>query len=141
MKVWQWLGYLGLAPFVFCLFLPKLTSDFLGVAADKAFIYYSVVILSFLSGTLWKVPSKVITNKPYLASNLLCLFAYACLFLPIKLSLILLPVGYMGLLVTDYFEYEQKSKYPLTYYNLRVFLTIFVVILHVMMLNFSGEIK
>jgi uncharacterized BrkB/YihY/UPF0761 family membrane protein len=94
-----------------------------------------------LSGTLWKVPSKVITNKLYLASNLLCLFAYVCLFLPIKLSLILLPVGYIGLLVTDYFEYERSSKYPLAYYNLRVFLTIFVVILHVMMLNFSGEIK
>ncbi|MGB0937830.1 MAG: DUF3429 domain-containing protein [Colwellia sp.] len=136
MKIWQWLGYLGLIPFIVCIFLPELISETLGVTAKKAFIYYSVIILSFLSGTLWKVPSGAITNRPYLASNFICLFAYLCLFLSIKLSLILLPLGYMVLLIAEYYAYKQSFKYPLIYYNFRVFLTIFVVILHAIMLIF-----
>ena len=54
MKTWQWLGYLGLIPFLVCLWLFETDSTSLATNLSfnpqQGFVYYSAIILSFLSG-------------------------------------------------------------------------------------------
>ncbi|MGJ8681681.1 DUF3429 domain-containing protein [Paraglaciecola sp.] len=135
MKTWQWLGYLGLIPFTVCVFFPTLITDRWGTSTENAFIFYSAIIFSFLSGTLWQ--TKSVSNNAWvqLASNVFCLLAYLCLFLPIKLSLIFLSFGYSGLLLTEYVLNKRKIKEVSNqYFSMRLTLTLIVVALHATLL-------
>lgn len=131
MKIWQWLGYLGLAPFVIWLFFPWLITNRWNISPEQGFIFYSVIILSFLSGTLWKKDTLAPNTRSQLASNAFCLFAYLCLFIPFNFSIILLPFGYLGLLITEYSLCHNKEQaFSSQYFKMRIFLTLFISLLH-----------
>lgn len=130
--VWRGLGYLGLLPFIGCLwlfeYLPQLADvnflqpylNTLAVNPQQAFIFYSAIILSFMAGSLWKKDtynantheSKINSSSSNKAlsviSNLICLFAFTCLFLSIFYSLILLPLSYLCVLFIEYFFVIKK---------------------------------
>jgi len=138
MKTWQWLGYLGLTPFIICLLFPTLIISDWVISTDEAFTFYSAIILSFLSGTLWRTKSasntRTSTVYPQLMSNIFCLLAYLCLFLPFKLSIPLLSFGYLGLLITEYALSKSKINVLSPHYlTMRFALTFIVIGLHVIL--------
>ena len=131
MKTWQWLGYLGLIPFFICLWLSASSSNKLSVNPEQAFIFYSAIILSFLSGVLWRKDTLAQNSKSQILSNILCLYAYLCLLLPIYYALVFLPFGYVGLLFTEYLLCNNKEyAYTKPYFTMRLILTLLVIILH-----------
>ena len=131
MKIWQWLGYLGLAPFVICLFFPWLMTSRWDISPEQGFIFYSVIILSFLSGTLWRKDTLAANARSQFASIIFCLFAYLCLFIPFNFSLIILPLGYGSLLITEYLLCNNKEyAFSRQYLTMRFLLTLFISLLH-----------
>jgi hypothetical protein len=131
MKIWQLLGYLGLTPFIICLFFPQLITSLWGISPEQGFIFYSVIILSFLSGTLWKKDTLAPNARSQISSNAFCLFAYLCLFYPLSFSLIVLPFGYLGLLITEYLLCHNKEHaFSYQYLTMRILLTLFICLLH-----------
>ena len=132
MKTWQWLGYLGLLPFVICLWLFEQEQAILAIEPQTAFVFYSAIILSFLAGSLWHKDATNTQSKTQIISNLFCLYAFACLFFPLYFSLFLLPAGYLGLLVFEYCCCHQKDKsYSKAYFIMRLILTSLVCLLHI----------
>ena len=69
MKTWQTLGYLGLLPFFICLMVGVVIKGFES-EAQKIFIFYSAIILSFISGSLWTVMDKSAKAKQQIISNI-----------------------------------------------------------------------
>ena len=151
--IWRGLGYLGLLPFIGCLwlfeYLPQLADvSFLqpylnafAVNPQQTFILYSAIILSFMAGSLWKKDtynantheSKINSSSKALAviSNLICLFAFTCLFLSIFYSLILLPLGYLcALFIEYYFCNKKEPSFTPQYIKMRIILTAIVISLH-----------
>jgi hypothetical protein len=135
MKTWQWLGYLGLLPFVFCLLLFSMPIE--GMTGNlpfdpkKTFIFYSAIILSFIAGTLWKKDRVEGILSGQILSNLFCLYAFLCLLIPLFYALILLPFGYFSLFLTEYILCNNKGNgYTKPYFTMRLLLTICVSLLH-----------
>jgi hypothetical protein len=135
MKVWQWLGYLGLLPFVVCLWLFNTPIE--GVRGSllfdpkQTFIFYSVIILSFIAGTLWRKDNIKGESGPQIFSNLFCLYAFSCLFFPLFFALIFLPLGYFSLFLTEYILFNNKGNgYTKPYFTMRLRLTTLVILLH-----------
>lgn len=135
MKTWQWLGYLGIIPFVACLWLFEIYTD--GAAHNlpfnpqQAFIFYSVIILSFLAGTLWRKDTLTPHIATQIISNFLCLYAFFCLFIPIFYASIFLPIGYFSLFFVEYFLCNnQEDAYTTSYYSMRLRLTVLVIFFH-----------
>jgi chromate transport protein ChrA len=131
MKTWQSLGYLGLVPFVICIiFFESYPHHFL-FNSQQIFHFYSVIILCFLAGTLWKKDSKKLQSNVQIVSNVLCIYAFICLFLPVYYALIFLPLGYLALLIAEYlFCDKEQMSYTQPYFNMRLILTLFVCALH-----------
>ncbi|WP_193755536.1 DUF3429 domain-containing protein [Psychromonas sp. psych-6C06] len=134
-KSWQWLGYLGLLPFVGCLWLFKLfeqnTISNMLFNPQQAFQFYSVIILTFLAGTLWRKDPNTTYSATQITSNLFCLYAYIWLFMPLYYSLIFLPVGYLSLLIAEYMLNKNREMLWFTpYFTMRLTLTFVVLILH-----------
>jgi hypothetical protein len=129
MKAWKILGYLGLLPFIISLYLSA-EMIFLGISTKQIFIAYSAVILSFIAGTLWRRDSQIYLDKQNIISNLFSLLAFASLLLDHKIALIILAVTFMLL-----FFYEKslgkKNKLLSDYMNMRFWLTLIVVLLHI----------
>lgn len=137
LKTWEWLGYLGLIPFVTCLWIFKLKSNdeinHLFFNPQQAFQFYSVIILTFLAGALWKQGNSHRYSTRHIISNLLCLYAYLWLFMPLLYALIFLPLGYVAMLVSEYFLVEKgktTNKRFSDYYTMRLTLTFSVITLH-----------
>lgn len=136
MKIWQSLGYIGLSPFLICLWLSTSTSSTLLVNPKQAFILYSGVILSFLSGTLWRKDTLVPHTEAQFFSNILCLYAYFCLLLPMQTALYMLPIGYICLLLIEYFFCNKKEyAFSRSYLTMRIILTVVVSTLHAIALT------
>ncbi len=132
MKTSQWLGYLGLWPFILLVFYPGLVNKVLTVSPVDGFIFYSAIILSFLSGTLWKRHTFLKNSYSQFAANIFCLIAFFCLLIPFSLSIIILPFAYIGLLITEYFLGSKKDHANNNqYFKMRVILTFIVSTLHV----------
>jgi hypothetical protein len=151
MKTWHWLGYLGLAPFVACLWLAAFPLDNSPVNPQQGFIFYSAIILSFISGTLWQKDNKNLNanqesksqtfeelgshrwdySSKQIISNVFCLFAFVCLFLPLFYGLLILPLGYLALLLAEYRLYHDNDQtFTKSYFKMRLTLTILVISLH-----------
>jgi len=130
LKTWQFLGYLGLIPFLACLWLSQTSLLDESVKPQQAFIFYSVTILSFLSGTLWHSHPSSNNNKPLIISNILCLFAFGCLLLTISKALLLLPLGYLSVLMTEYLLFKRDTRHLKSYLFMRIVLTLIVSALH-----------
>ena len=150
LKMMHILGYAGLIPFMFPLFL-MLTDLWFGPAkgngmpwavyAPDIFISYSAVILSFMCGTLWASWQTIGNNRlaryAVLVSNLLALSAWSALLLmfilavPKVLSVILLMLGFISLLTTE----RMLGSAVKIYWRMRLSLTAIVVILHLIMIT------
>jgi len=148
MKTWQWLGYLGLIPFLACLWLFEMSFD--GSANNllfnpqQGFVFYSAIILSFLAGVLWRKESGSFLagvlwrkesgsehSKAQIISNIFCLYAYLCLFLPGFYALIFLPFGYLSLFLAEYLLCNNKQDaFTNPYFIMRFRLTLLVSVLH-----------
>ncbi|MDP7592215.1 MAG: DUF3429 domain-containing protein [Litorilituus sp.] len=148
MKIWQWLGYFGLTPFLACLWLVKFPIQSLPIDPQQAFLFYSAIILSFLSGTLWPKdqvhikaddqPKKYAcaSSAKQVMSNSFCLYAFFCLFLPCFFQLFMLPLGYMLILLAEYILFKEfQDSFTVAYCKMRAILTISVVFLHFVALN------
>ena len=139
MQTWQWLGYLGLIPFVACLWLfntpiDSLSNDIL-FNPQQAFIFYSSILLSFLAGTLWRKDNLTQQTKMQIFSNFLFLYAFICLFIPTFYALIFLPIGYLGLFLVEHRLCNNKEHgYTHSYFTMRLILTVLVISLHVIAL-------
>ena len=135
MKTWQWLGYLGLIPFLVCLWLFETDShsvaDNSSFNPQQVFVYYSAIILSFLSGALWRKESGNNHSKAQITSNVFCLYSFICLFLKTYDALIFLPLGYLGLLLAEYLLSNNKQDlFSTPYFIMRLRLTVLVILLH-----------
>ena len=146
-KLTQWLGYLGLIPFIAPLLemLAAVASSsgiqsavFLGFYAPYVFVAYSAVILSFLSGILWgKGRRESTANKSNMAliiSNLISILAWLSL-LMIHISALmtlfavtLLMCGYASLLLAE--RSVGLSNEAIGYWRMRLVLTALVIVAH-----------
>ena len=90
MKTWKLLGYLGLIPFIICLIVVESYPHNSLFNSQQVFHFYSAIILSFLAGTLWKKDSHHSQSNGLIVSNVLCLYAFSCLFYPLYYALIFL---------------------------------------------------
>jgi len=135
MKIWQWLSYLGLIPFVACLWLFNIsingTSNDLLFDPQQAFLFYSSIILSFLAGALWRKDTLNQHITMQIFSNFLCLYAFFCLFIPTFFALIFLPIGYLSLFLVEYILCKNKEHgYTQSYFAMRLVLSVLVILLH-----------
>jgi Protein of unknown function (DUF3429) len=134
MKAWQWLGYLGLLPFILSLAASLFIQDW----HDKAvqiFIFYSAIILSFLAGSLWRVKAAGNNNKHLAVSNLFSLIAFTALLMPTLISLMVLAIGFLSLFYYESFMKRNNDK-KAAYLKMRFNLTSLVVLLHATALYF-----
>ena len=129
MKPLKTLGYLGLIPFIVCLYLSSEQTIF-GVSTQLAFIAYSAVILSFIAGTIWQRDTKNVHDKRYIISNIFSLIAFIALLTPTKLALIILALGYICIFIYENSLSKQK-EITTDYMNMRFWLTQIVLLLHI----------
>lgn len=151
MKTWHWLGYLGITPFVAFLWLTAFPLENSPVNPQQGFIFYSAIILSFIAGTLWQKDNKNLNasqksqnqafeeldnrrsvwSSKQIISNVFCLFAFVCLFLPLFYGLLILPLGYLALLLAEYMLYHDNDQtFTKSYFKMRITLTVLVSALH-----------
>lgn len=131
MRVWQLLGYLGLLPFIGLILMSLTNVSLNSITPEQGFIFYSVCILSFLSGTLWRKDRLVKNNTTLVLSNLFCLYSFACLFFSSSIALSLLVFGYIALLAVEYYLSRKNSNtLNLSYFQMRAILTLTVCALH-----------
>lgn len=143
----QWLGYLGLIPFIAPLiemFAAVSTNSsiqsavFLGFYAPYVFVAYSAVILSFLGGILWGKGRQESTanrsNMALIISNLISILAWLSL-LMIHISALmtlfavtLLMCGYASLLLAE--RSVDAINEDLGYWRMRLVLTALVIVAH-----------
>jgi len=147
------LGYLGLLPFLISALvlgnaavfgLGSQSASLAGFYALYVFVSYSVVILSFVSGTLWGRINPMgvdkLSSSMLLFSNIVCLSAWFSLLLThvsqvmTLLALILLAIGYGSILFVERFV----GRDELSYWRLRRNLTIAVISLHALVLFLIG---
>lgn len=144
-KAWQILGYSGGIPFCLFIAMSLYPSHYFDFNAQQAFVFYSAMILSFMSGSLWSITVKhsseaesaaLATNMESnpvikIMSNIFFIYAFICLLMPIYNSLVFLFLGYIGLLLTEYLMgYVTEKVYTKAYFKMRVILTLAVVIFH-----------
>ena len=119
----QTLGLLGLIPFLLLLTAMSVKAEYQYPLA-LTFAYYTACILSFLAGSFWR------ENKASLliGSNLLTLYAAACLVLfhiNALLSISLLALGFLSTLALEF--YRQNASW---YRKLRIGLSLIVILMH-----------
>lgn len=129
MKAWKALGYLGLIPFIVCLYLSS-EAEFWGISTKQAFVAYSAVILSFIAGTIWRRDVSTHHDKRYIISNIFSLIAFASLLVAQEVALIILALSFMLLFVYEN-SIGKQHKLPTDYMNMRFWLTQIVVLLHI----------
>jgi hypothetical protein len=136
-RVWQRLGYAGLLPFILSTLMAWVGWELPWFSASFAFISYSAIILSFISGSLWGRTLVLSTSgtigRLLILSNLYSILAWVALLLNEGIiSLAILSVGYLSLLAI-----EQKSKqlcFNDAYISMRHRLTLVAVSMHLLML-------
>lgn len=130
MKTYQILGYSGLLPFIFFLYLFQYIEMNLYIDPSKAFIFYSAMIFSFVAGTLWR-KENFANNNAQIISNLFCLYGFFCLFPPALTGLTFLLCGYILLFIAEFIITDNKSdQHTISYLKMRFMLTGIVSLLH-----------
>lgn len=153
------LGFAGLLPFIGALLALVLDVD-LPFKAEQVFVFYSAIILSFLCGAIWgsllntnfvapdlagtdftEVHFTKKASALFIVSNLVSLTAWVSLLIynrHLDLSLGLLTLGYTVVFAAEYAMRESLYKQVYRgYLNLRSWLTVCVVTLHLGMLIIS----
>lgn len=131
-RLMQFLGVMGLAPFVASALGVMFLDDLLLAISQRTFLLYSTAILCFLSGTLWgetlPAPARG-QGATILVSNGVVVFAVlAMLTAQPLIAAALLMLGHLALL---WFE-QQRLERDRWYRRLRGWLTAIAVISHVM---------
>jgi|GEM_PF-2020816 len=132
-KVMAVLGYAGLIPFVLCVLAAFFELTFLDLQPGIVFCTYSVVIVTFLSGTIWGKSLYCDDNKLFylLSSNLFTLIAWVCLLTAhLLIALLVLALCFVALL---FIEARQPNVMGRYYIVMRISLTSIVVVLHILM--------
>lgn len=89
------------------------------------------MIFSFIAGSLWRKDTSLQSANTQIISNLFCLYAFGCLFLPVLSTLVFLCVGYVLLFMTEYFLCRTKGNTETKeYLKMRLILTTIVALLH-----------
>ncbi|MGR6870753.1 DUF3429 domain-containing protein [Pseudomonas sp. HK3] len=130
------LTYLGAVPFFLAIGLDLFNYPFLGVDGTQWFITYSLVILSFMGGTLWGqvVNQSIDVKRVALASNTVTLTAwFAFLLASTQAALITFALGFIALYVLEMLVMRHVSR-PHYYLGLRLRVTAFVVMAHCVMI-------
>jgi len=130
MNTKQYLGYLGLAPFVLALTFENWIEEIFNRSSVQVFVLYSAIILSFIAGTLWRKQNDKLSIKLQLVSNLFSLLAFLALLIPYELALITLAIAYVVLLLGEYHCDDAKPKNH-HYLVMRLQLTTLVVTMHI----------
>ncbi|MBO9490904.1 DUF3429 domain-containing protein [Endozoicomonas sp. G2_1] len=152
----QWLGYLGLIPFVAsatAVFFSVSFNALTDTSALSIFTAYSVVIASFLAGSLWfgqprsassqHQPSReqeVKLNRQIVASNVFALFAFAAMLMPELPALVILFLVFIGVYYLDYQQVkvarvnDELTELQSSYFRLRTHLTAVVCSLHLLVI-------
>lgn len=133
------LTWLGVVPFLTPLLIKLSNLNLLGVTPEFLFLLYSSVIISFMAGALWgrdKHQKNSPHNSTLIITNLWALCAYFTLILvsinPIymNVSLLILSIGFIHILFTEYRYSESQLHYPSKYLWMRCQITTVVVMLH-----------
>ena len=130
------LGWLGLTPFGALVlttawphWMPKDTSI-------QLFIFYSAIILSFLTGSYWERARQQDAYAPGLiASNIVALLAYLALGLSLYQHAVAL--GLLGVLYLIFLRIELRSPLPIdndAYRRMRIQISLAVVLCHIALL-------
>ncbi|PKG74631.1 DUF3429 domain-containing protein [Shewanella sp. Choline-02u-19] len=136
-RVWLGLGYAGLLPFILSTLMVWLGWQLPWFSAHFAFISYSAIILSFISGTLWGRALALSTSgtigRLLILSNLYSILAWVALLLNQEvISLAILSVGYLSLLAVE--KKSQALCLNDDYLSMRHRLTLVAVSMHLLML-------
>ena len=140
----QRLAWLGLLPFIIALAMQFLHWKVLAVEGILLFISYSVVILSFLAGTLWGQSNHSLHSKHQhliIFSNIWALISWFALLLHLnchydELALILLIAVYIHIIVSELNFNSQVSlsnSIP-AYKSMRKAISACVIVLHLLLL-------
>lgn len=133
-----WLGLAGLLPFVMALAGSWLAPGFGQVLAIRAFLYYSAVILSFLGGIHWGIammveaPGSATFRRRLMVSMVPSLIAWPALLIDAMLGAWALMAGFAG--VRLYESLDGGRALPGWYGRLRTWLTLAVVVCHLLMI-------
>ncbi|ELR66585.1 hypothetical protein C942_04283 [Photobacterium marinum] len=139
-KIMSRLAYLGLLPFIISILCIWADKTLFGLSAQKVFIAYSAVILSFLAGILWGNAIDHIKHKlsrnALILSNLFALIAWGVLLHSPEsyvISVLVLLFGFVAVWFAEMKirEIEKEGK-PEGYQPMRNRLTGLVALMHLM---------
>ena len=95
------LAYLGVIPFAVFLFM-SIFPEFVKIEGGLTlFVYYSVIIVNFVAGSLWHLKGQWLGLPIALNTNIVSLLSFLCLLLPIDISLALLMFSFSILLLME----------------------------------------
>ncbi|WP_426358926.1 DUF3429 domain-containing protein [Pseudocolwellia sp. HL-MZ19] len=133
MKTYKILGYAGVIPFIIFLSLFQYPVNDIFIDPLQGFTFYSAIIFSFIAGSLWRSDNSASNLNAQIISNILCLYAFVCLFLSTFYALLFLSFGYFILFVAEYLITNVQEDTPAetqSYLRMRLVLTLVVNLLH-----------
>nr|WP_286198456.1 DUF3429 domain-containing protein [Salinisphaera sp. G21_0] len=132
-----WLAWLGIMPFIITLSLSIRDQSLFDNTGEQLFIIYSVVISSFMAGSLWgqAVYSENQSRNIFkvLASNVIALSVFGGLMarLANHQMLVLLAISYLATLIIECVHTEPLADGRVkSYLSMRATVTLVVFILH-----------
>ena len=137
------LGYLGLIPFIVGVVSYAAKLNIWGTGGDQLFVNYSIVIFTFLAGTLWGngiyQALGVRARLALIMSNVFALVSWSMLFLIDSHNtfiIIVLAIGYLAIWFIERSNRYRIAKHLDEYDVMRFRLTVTVVFMHFIMLCF-----
>ncbi|WP_419536430.1 DUF3429 domain-containing protein [Endozoicomonas sp.] len=132
-----WLAWLGITPFIISLSLSIRDQSLFGASGEHLFIIYSIIICSFMAGSLWgqAVYSENRSRSiiKVLASNAIALWVFGGLLagLADRQMLVFLSIGYLATLIIECVHTEPLPDGRVkSYLSMRAIVTLVVFILH-----------
>lgn len=124
------LGWAGVLPFLACAIL--VWSPLMHEAALQGILLYGAIILSFLGGVHWGLElrqseSQITLGSGYSLSVIPALVAFLAFYFQSFLSLLIIAMGFLGLLVHD-LQRVREGRVPAWYGVLRLQLTTAVLL-------------
>lgn len=136
-RLMYWLAWLGIMPFIITLSLSIRGQSLFDNTGEQLFIIYSVIISSFMAGSLWgqAVYSENQSRSIFkvLASNAIALSVFGGLLagLANHQMLVLLAIGYLATLIIECVHTEPLADGRVkSYLSMRATVTLVVFILH-----------
>ncbi len=101
----RWLGLAGLIPFAGLALLAWLPDERWAALSTRLLVGYGAVILSFMGGCRWGLAAAGLADGPSWrllgASVIPAIYAWGAAALPAPLALLMLGIGFLGLLAAD----------------------------------------